>query len=434
MLGYSISSTALVTADLNPDHYDIARIKKILKRHDPRYLKQGQTGHLNLSEQDINALLITSLSFFNKQEQRTRARSHLHNERIIIDLSYKLPENQYGQYANISLSLKETPQHLLTIEKLNFGTLDIPGYLVQPLWNFLSQYLYQFDEYRRLTKAVQMVQITQKKLSLTYKADWKAIKQLKQRGQTLLISDSEKYRIRLYQQKLIKIIKQLSDKKSMNKQPGRQVSLSNILQPMFQFALKRSVESQHPTEQSLTNTTSAVEENKALLLVLAVHAAHKNIDDIIGKAITKNTAMQKVRLKTTLRNRIDLMQHFSISAFLASAAGDSLAHATGLFKEISDSKGGSGFSFADLAADQAGIKFGTMAVASELSAYSLQLTMSKITNEDDYMPDINNLPEGLHEAIFKHQYGTPESDRYKIMQYELDRRIELCRLYNDDKK
>ena len=125
------------------------------------------------------------------------------------------------------------------------------------------------------------------------------------------------------------------------------------------------------------------------------------------------------------------MQHFSISAFLSSAVGDSLAYATGIFKEISDSKGGSGFSFADLAADRAGVEFGTLAIQSEATALFLQQHMSEISNEDDYMPSISRLPEGLSELTFKNRYGTTEDARYKKMQSELNKRILLCQLYNN---
>lgn len=165
-------------------------------------------------------------------------------------------------------------------------------------------------------------------------------------------------------------------------------------------------------------------------------ASGKDIDMILGKNMSgKKSARQSIsrysRANFTLRNRIDLMQHFIISAFLAATAGDAFAHATGLFKEISDAKGGSGFSFADLAADRAGVKFGTMAVASESRARFLQLQMSQIINENDFMPKIDHLPEGLHEASCKRQYGTTETLRYKRMQLELDKRIGACRLYKN---
>jgi hypothetical protein len=66
-----------------------------------------------------------------------------------------------------------------------------------------------------------------------------------------------------------------------------------------------------------------------------------------------------------------------------------------------------------------------MAVTSESSAQSLQKAMFRITGEDDYMPRINNLPEGLQEGRFKRQYGTTKDARYKQMQKELNKRIRL---------
>jgi len=407
-----MSDTALVSNDSSPDHNDLARIKTIFKRHDPRRLKQGQTGYLRLSEQDINTVLITSLAPLNN----ARANTRLSDNQAVIDVSLKLPDNQYGQYANISLQLKKSPNHLLIIEKVNFGTLTIPGWLVKPVWKMAQKYLQQFEEYRLFSNAIQMLQISGRYLTIVYKADWEAVKQLKQRGQDLLVSDSERVRIQRYQNQLLKII----NEQTIKHQRHRSISFSDILPPLFQFALSQSSE----TEQH-----SAIAENKALLFVLAMYAAGKNIELITGQAQTAQPVYPRNRPQMTLRKRVDLMQHFSISAFLASAAGDALAQATGVYKEISDSKGGSGFSFADLAADRAGVEFGTLAIASESSARQLQAQMARSTNENDYMPNIDHLPEGLQEASFKRQYGSPEDARYQKMQSELDRRIRLCRLY-----
>ena len=59
----------------------------------------------------------------------------------------------------------------------------------------------------------------------------------------------------------------------------------------------------------------------------------------------------------TMRGRHDWAQHFAVSAALAVLIGPQNAEAAGVVKEISDSRGGSGFSFADLSADLAGIQF-----------------------------------------------------------------------------
>ena len=66
------------------------------------------------------------------------------------------------------------------------------------------------------------------------------------------------------------------------------------------------------------------------------------------------------RVELTLNGRHDSAQHFVISAALAAWAGEPVAEAIGLYKELDDARRGSGFSFADLAADRAGTRFGEL--------------------------------------------------------------------------
>src|SRR5262245_19761065 len=71
---------------------------------------------------------------------------------------------------------------------------------------------------------------------------------------------------------------------------------------------------------------------------------------------------RKVRLKALgsppMHTRHDLCQHFTVSAALTAVGGAKAAEAAGLLKELLDAEpGGSGFSFADLAADLSGIAF-----------------------------------------------------------------------------
>ena len=54
-----------------------------------------------------------------------------------------------------------------------------------------------------------------------------------------------------------------------------------------------------------------------------------------------------------LAGRQDLAKHFAISAAISAHSGAPLADAIGLYKELEDARGGSGFSFDDLAAEPA---------------------------------------------------------------------------------
>ena len=134
-------------------------------------------------------------------------------------------------------------------------------------------------------------------------------------------------------------------------------------------------------------------------------------------------------MNLTLIKRHDLAQHFLVSAAIAVSAGSGLANLVGLFKEMDDSRGGSGFSFADLIADRAGVKLGEIAIASSNQAILLQRQMQKPVHEFDFMPRVDQLPEGIMELEFKRKYRDLDSATYRIVNTEIEHRIAACLIY-----
>jgi uncharacterized protein YfiM (DUF2279 family) len=116
----------------------------------------------------------------------------------------------------------------------------------------------------------------------------------------------------------------------------------------------------------------------------------------------------------------DWCQHFAVSCMLTALGGPVAAEAAGLLKERLDMRpGGSGFSFADLSADLSGIAF----------AVRLQgggLALEKVADGfrvKDYVPDPDDLSDGLTTAEFKKQYGSFDDDRYKEEVARIRKRI-----------
>ena len=121
----------------------------------------------------------------------------------------------------------------------------------------------------------------------------------------------------------------------------------------------------------------------------------------------------------TLRGRRDLCQHFVVSAALAHVTGAGNAEALGLLKELTDRDGVSGFSFADLAADLAGIQL-ALAVAKFPEALG---RFRDGVNLDEYMPAITGLREGLTAAKFKEVYGGTDDERFKAEVEKVRKRV-----------
>jgi len=111
-----------------------------------------------------------------------------------------------------------------------------------------------------------------------------------------------------------------------------------------------------------------------------------------------------------------------VSAAISALAGTALADAVGLYKEIEDSRGGSGFSFNDMAADRAGTRFGELAVA-VAGATTLQARVAAGLRESDILPATADLPEFMPEAEFKARFGGVDGPGYRTMMETIERRV-----------
>lgn len=128
-------------------------------------------------------------------------------------------------------------------------------------------------------------------------------------------------------------------------------------------------------------------------------------------------------LTTTLAGRDDLRKHFVISAALDAATSGTAAFGVGELKELLDSNaGGSGFSFDDMAADAAGVRFGRTMLATPASAW--RELAQRAGDEDAVLPSLEGLPSGMSFDAFKAEFGSVESPAYRAMVAEIDARVD----------
>jgi hypothetical protein len=174
-------------------------------------------------------------------------------------------------------------------------------------------------------------------------------------------------------------------------------------------------------------------ENQAAILALAIYLGDTRFESFIGKVRTSDMKGNKLPHRVVLAGRTDLRLHFIFSAALKIISDHNSSIAIGEFKELLDSDyTGSGFSFVDLAADRAGVRFATMATDSRGNAWRFQRVM-KDAREKDFFPDIANLIEGLNEHEFRTRYGDVNSREYQKIVAEIDRRLDLLPLYRKRK-
>jgi len=405
----SIEKVPLINEHQNLSYDNMNRVKKIIEKAKPSQIRIRQTKKFTISEPDLNLVASYGINQGFKVENFF-AQIQLSENHIKLQSTYRIISTPMGDYLNIIVGFKaQGPK--IEIENVKIGRVIIPGVIINPVILFIDRLLMDYGFYQDVkvnSDAIKNISVQKKLLTVLYEWDPKAIANLQESGKYILIPDEHQDRLLVYYDHLANIVKPYK---------GKKVSIARILQPMFEFAAQQSTISNNP-----------IMENKAVLQVLSLYSTNNRINDFIRKE-RQDEIRRPVRVTMILKGRDDLTKHYLVSAGISVSAGSAIANFIGLAKEVDDSDGGSGFSFADLAADKAGVTLGEHAIASTNNARLLQKKMSGALKEPYFMPAIDRLPEGIMKIEFKKKYKNLDSKTYALVNDEISSRIKKCRVY-----
>ena len=177
--------------------------------------------------------------------------------------------------------------------------------------------------------------------------------------------------------------------------------------------------------QARSKSGDPVAENRAALTVLAERA--------LGSRLLSKQGMARIDRRTSIKlaGRNDFAQHFALSAFLAATSGENLSNLAGLYKELKDAQAGSGFSFNDLAADQAGSRLGEVSTESRAAALRMQNKLANVRDAGTFFPKVRDLPEFISQAEFQRRFGGVGQPAYQHMMQRIEKRIAELAIYRD---
>ena len=174
---------------------------------------------------------------------------------------------------------------------------------------------------------------------------------------------------------------------------------------------------------------STIEQNRAAILAFGIAVGHPKIARYIGlktdSALVQNATA--VTQGAILDGRLDWPRHFAVSAALAVLGHPIVSDAGGLMKEQLDTLArGTGFSFGDLAADRAGVRFALAATRSDSAAGAMQARLHSAFAQKDFFPLDIPFPENLSTEEFRHDFGSVGSERYQSTVRQIDAALERC--------
>ena len=386
----ALSDRPLVQRDSAMTPADIARVRDLLSAADPRkHPQQGdavRTFHADGRDLDL------ILNDASRRLLHGAGRVILGDGTAQVQFSMNLPRSLLGPWLNVEAQVRETPGWP-SLERLQVGRVPVPTGLARWL---LLQGIEHHDATEQVQTVVGMVQrVSMQPAEIVLNYVWRP-----DGLRTVMMSAADQQRLRVYVDRLVPLVKSANGP----------VPLAGLLPPMFELARVRAA-ALGGDEQV------AAEENRSALIALAFYATGQSPARFIQEA---RQWPRPAAHPVVLRGREDFAMHFLVSAVLAAEGGGRLADAIGLYKEISDSRGGSGFSFNDIAADRAGTRFGQIAARDPLR---LQAELSKGLTDEDFMPGVADLPEFLSEAEFKATYGGVGAPAYERMKAEIERRV-----------
>ncbi|SEA58412.1 hypothetical protein SAMN04488051_104108 [Alkalimonas amylolytica] len=344
-----------------------------------------QQQHLYITLQESQALIAIGQRAFPK----VQAEASMTADRATLALSYPLLAGALHLNVQASLVPEEQGDWL---ERVQLGSVSIPGSWVLRVLSWQASRMLGSDEVAHLIYAVEQVQLEPNRVRFRFAIPDNLKGGLRSGLPLQRFLHHEPDRTEAYLQQL-----------QAHYLQHKSQELSSYLSVVFHAAYVHSEQAE----------VSAVLENQAALLALGAFFGPVHFDWLLAdghKLVLTRPGTGEVQLA----GRFDLQQHFVYSAVIKALTNRELGLLAGEMKELLDTNPGrSGFSFVDLLADKAGLRFAELALQSEDSAKNLQAFFLQPRDDSDLLPEFESLHEGIQYEQFLSYYVDLDSAAYQ---------------------
>jgi hypothetical protein len=388
------AGTPRVSATGDVSVNDVRRARALLARHDPRRVRNGVANEVVLTQQDVTLLTQYAASRW----RRAASQVTLRDGSAEVQLSVDVNAVPFARWLNLDATVRNA-DGLPAVERLRVGHLPVPAFAAEPVAEFVLARLAADMPLSLAREMVHTVAFTPTSVRIAY--TWQ--KDATTRVRDMLLPPADLLRLQAAHEDLSRLIRA---QEGAGPRP-----LVTLLVPMLQQAAARAAGG------------DAVAEHRAVLVTLTLYVTRRSLGRYVRRARSWSAIPARI---VTLGRREDLAKHFLVSAVVASQSGESLADAVGRTKEVEDSRGGTGFSFADIAADRAGTRFGELATQ---DPSRLADAVSAGLDESAMMPVVTDLPESMTAAQFEQRFGGIGAPAYDAMMQRIESRLAALPLY-----
>ncbi|MDD1649758.1 MAG: hypothetical protein LUO80_05120 [Methylococcaceae bacterium] len=366
----------------------------------------GEPRSVRLADHEIDGLVNSALG---RIRGGHKARLHFAPSESWIELSLAGPARWDRRFLNVRLAgdfFIDNGHFHIGLHQLRLGRFDVPPPALRLVAGMLHGMVMDDPQLHRIMGAMEAVRIEPGALELVFEPGAIGRQVIPSLVQLLWQRPDVAVETGLYLRQLLQTASDL---------PPDADGFGRLMEEAFRLARQRS-----PSRDPRL-------ENRAAIFALAIMLGHEGLEPLVGEILDEamRSRIRSTMGSVTLRGRRDWPRHFLVSAALKLLSNEPMSDRVGLFKEQIDSKqGGSGFSFADLLANMAGLRFAVGAITSEEGARRLQSTLAQGFQVDDFFPEAKDLPEGIPAPLFQKKYGGVGGPGYHRMVEEIQRRLD----------
>jgi len=389
----------ILTLEKNPampanpplDQAQVAEIQQLLIDHDPRQLLASPFQEVRLTESELNALA-TYLKSNNPVLDSIRLNAELVTNGTKVNLA--IPVQAFGlvRYFNITLDFEHVEDRLF-LEKVSAGALTLPSVLVAAVKEALvSTANENFQLVSAFFYSLHFQSINEERMVIML--DWQdeQLEKLGDQARQVFVSARESERLLYYQERLAAVVADLPPDTA-------RVSLNDLMRPLFLLASINAGGGADPAG-----------ENRAVFIVLTTYLTDLDLSQLTGEGLDIPPARE---LDVRIDSREDLARHVVTSAAISASAGATMAQVLSVYTEVHDSRYRTGFSFTDLAANEAGALLGSLSTRSSADAIRFQERILVIADESAFLPELGTY-DGMSEEQFIEEYSNLESEAYQL--------------------
>ena len=388
---------------------DAESVTKLLGQLQTSIYDRNNPHTITITKTQIDSLL----AFAERAKPQFRGLAELTDHLTYVQASYQLPEIWLSRYVNLQVSFM--PGQKIHIDQVQVGSATLRGDWALSLLVAAADWWTKSDIASYAAAQITKVSMSPELVSVSMKPLDGLLRQLNEIRNGLSVeqdtwlSQRTAYYIRFLARTSVNDLQIYEDT-----EPSLSVYLSAVMQ-----------------EAIRSGEGAPEKENEAALLALTIFAGHHRFANFVGNVHSDPDRAPKPPHETRLFGRKDLSQHFIISAGLKLLSEKDVTAAIGEFKELMDRVlGGSGYSFVDLAADMAGVRFAQVAI-DPLYAKQLQQQVAEMQGEGLFFPDTTDLPEGLSKTEFVKIFQDVNSPEYLALIAKIEQKLDGLPLYEN---